>query len=134
MIPGQCKCGGHQTLDRLLPQDTIVTNSAGNYATWVHPFSAIASLSRPMAFHPARRLPARWATEVPPPSAPRRDHQTHRGGLRGRWLQPLTGQGLLSAAVHHDLAVVFIVVNNGMYSAIRIPGAQISRPRLHGAR
>jgi acetolactate synthase I/II/III large subunit len=104
-----------QHLDNVLPPDAIVTNGAGNYATWVHRFhryrgfrTQLAPTSGAMGYG----VPAAIAAKA---VHPQRTVICFAGD--GCFL--MTGQEL-ATAVQHDLAVVIVVVNNGMYGTIRM--------------
>jgi acetolactate synthase-1/2/3 large subunit len=98
-----------------LPDDAVVANGAGNFAIWVHryfqfrrPGTQLAPKSGAMGFG----LPAALAAKVVHP---------------GRTVVAVTGDGdflmsgqELATAVQHDLDVVVLVVDNGMYGTIRM--------------
>jgi acetolactate synthase I/II/III large subunit len=115
-IPGKVQMWDvMQHLDEVLPPDAIVTNGAGNYATWVHRFhryrgfrTQLAPTSGAMGYG----VPAAIAAKA---VHPQRTVICFAGD--GCFL--MTGQEL-ATAVQHDLAVVFVVVNNGMYGTIRM--------------
>ncbi|WP_245440904.1 thiamine pyrophosphate-binding protein [Mesorhizobium sanjuanii] len=102
-------------LETVLPDDAILTNGAGNYATWVH------------RFHRSRR----FATQAAPTSGsmgygtpaavaakdlfPDRDVIAFAGD--GCFL--MNGQEF-ATAVQYNLPIVVIVVNNGIYGTIRM--------------
>ena len=127
----------------MLPDDAIITNGAGNYATWVH------------RFHRFRR----FGTQAAPTSgsmgygtAGRRRRQGAASRPRGR--SAFAGDGCFlmngqefATAVQYDLPIIVIVVNNGIYGTIRMhqereypgrvsgtdldePGLRRARPRL----
>ena len=133
-----------QTLDRLLPHDSIVTNGAGNYATWVHRFhryrgfrTQLAPTSGAMGYG----VPAAVAAKI---AAPGRTVVAFAGD--GCFL--MAGQEL-ATAIQYDAPIIVIVVNNGMYGTIRmhqerehpgrVSGTQLQNPdfaalaRAHGA-
>jgi acetolactate synthase I/II/III large subunit len=98
-----------------LPDDAIVASGAGNYTAWVHryfqfrrPGTQLAPKSGAMGFG----LPAALAAKV---VHPRRPVVAVAGD--GDFL--MTGQEL-ATAVQHQLDVVVLVVNNGMYGTIRM--------------
>ncbi len=107
-----------QHLEQVLPHDAILTNGAGNYATWVHRFhryhtragfrTQLAPTSGAMGYG----VPAAIAAKAVHPN---RTVIAFAGD--GCFL--MTGQEL-ATAVQYQLNVIFIVVNNGMYGTIRM--------------
>jgi acetolactate synthase I/II/III large subunit len=104
-----------QHLDSVLPKDAIVTNGAGNFATWVHRFhryrgfrTQLAPTSGAMGYG----VPAAIAAKA---MHPERVVVAFAGD--GCFL--MTGQEL-ATAVQYQLNVIFIVVNNNMYGTIRM--------------
>ncbi|TCT05686.1 thiamine pyrophosphate-dependent enzyme [Aquabacter spiritensis] len=101
-------------LAETLPHDAIVTNGAGNYTIWLHRFyryrrfgTQLAPKSGCMGYG----LPAAIAAKLRHPA---------------RTVVALAGDGCFqmaspdfATAVHHNLPVVVIVVNNGAYGSIR---------------
>jgi acetolactate synthase-1/2/3 large subunit len=102
-------------LDKHLPEDAILTNGAGNYATWLHRFhrytvfrTQLAPTSGAMGYG----VPAAIAAKIAEP---------------GRTVVAFAGDGCflmagqeLATAVQYNAAVVIVVVNNGMYGTIRM--------------
>ncbi len=98
-----------------LPSDAILTNGAGNYAIW------------PGRFYRFRR----WGTQLAPTSgsmgygvpaaigAKRLDPSRTVVAFAGDGCFLMTGQDF-ATAVHYGLAVVIIVVDNGIYGTIRM--------------
>jgi acetolactate synthase-1/2/3 large subunit len=116
-----------QHLDRVLPQDAIVTNGAGNYTIWVHRFhryrgfrTQLAPASGAMGYG----VPAGIAAKALYPS---RTVVSFAGD--GCYL--MTGQEL-ATAVQYGLNVVIIVVNNNMYGTIRMHQEREYPARVHG--
>lgn len=102
-------------LARTLPPDSILCNGAGNYATWIHRFyryrrfgTQLAPTSGSMGYG----VPAAVAAKL---RHPERTVLAFAGD--GCFL--MHGQEF-ATAVQHDAAVVFIVVDNGMYGTIRM--------------
>jgi acetolactate synthase I/II/III large subunit len=102
-------------LRQRLPRDAIVTNGAGNYATWLHRFFSYRGFRTQLA-------PTNGAMGYGVPSAvaakavhPERVVLSWNGD--GCFM--MNGQEL-ATAVQYGLAVVFVVVNNGMYGTIRM--------------
>ncbi len=98
-----------------LPKDAIVTNGAGNYATWIHRFyqyrsfrTQVAPTSGAMGFG----VPAGIAAKLVHP-------ERIVVSVSGDGCFLMCGQELATAA-QHGAAVIFLVVNNGMYGTIRM--------------
>ena len=115
-----------QQLDEMLPADAIVTNGAGNYATWVHRFHRYRGFRTQLA-------PTSGAMGYGYPAAisakalyPKRTVVAFAGD--GCFL--MTGQEL-ATAVQYQLNVVVIVVNNGMYGTIRMHQEREYPARVH---
>lgn len=102
-------------LETALPEDAIITNGAGNYATWIH------------RFHRFRR----FATQAAPTSGSM-GYGTP-GAVAAKDLFPdrtviaFAGDGCFlmngqefATAVQYDLPIIVIVVNNGIYGTIRM--------------
>ncbi|MBI1778321.1 MAG: thiamine pyrophosphate-binding protein [Proteobacteria bacterium] len=98
-----------------LPADAIITNGAGNYATWIH------------RFHQYRR----FRTQLAPTSGAMGFGVP--AGIAGKLVHPervvvsVSGDGCflmcgqeLATAAQYGAAVIFLVVNNGMYGTIRM--------------
>jgi acetolactate synthase-1/2/3 large subunit len=116
-----------QHLESVLPEDAILTNGAGNYATWVHRFH------RHRRFH-TQLAPASGAMGYGVPAAVGAK-AVHRDRLvisfAGDGCFLMTGQEL-ATAVQHSLDVIFIVVNNGMYGTIRMHQEREFPGRVYG--
>ncbi|TFW00535.1 thiamine pyrophosphate-binding protein [Oxalobacteraceae bacterium OM1] len=104
-----------QTLAQTLPPDTILTNGAGNFATWAHRFwrygglrTQLAPTSGAMGYG----VPAAVAAKI---AAPERTVLNFAGD--GDFM--MNGQEL-ATAVQYRAGVLFIVFNNGMYGTIRM--------------
>ncbi len=98
-----------------LPDNAIVCNGAGNYAAWVQRFYRYRS-------HPTQLAPTSGSMGYGTPAAvaAKRIHpQRTVVGFAGDGCFLMTGQELATAA-QYGLAVIFIVVNNGMYGTIRM--------------
>ncbi len=115
-VPGAVDMGRVVTwLRDRLPADAILTNGAGNYAIW------------PGRFYRFRR----WGTQLAPTSgsmgygvpaaigAKRLDPARTVVAFAGDGCFLMTGQDF-ATAVQYRLAVVIIVVDNGMYGTIRM--------------
>lgn len=114
--PGKVQLGEIMAyLNDKLPPDAIVTNGAGNYSVWLHRFyryrrfrTQLAPTSGAMGYG----FPAAIAAKS---AAPTRIVVCFAGD--GCFL--MTGQEL-ATAVQYGIAVVTVVVNNGMYGTIRM--------------
>ncbi len=114
--PGQLQLGEIVAyLKKRLPKEAILTNGAGNYTTWLHRFYAyrgfrtqLAPTSGAMGYG----VPAAVAAKALYPERP-------VISWNGDGCFLMNGQEL-ATAVQYGLAVVFIVVNNGMYGTIRM--------------
>lgn len=105
-----------QTLKATLPADTILTNGAGNFATWAHRFWPYGGLRTQLA-------PTSGAMGYGVPAAVAAAIATHDKrcvvNFAGDGDFMMTGQEL-ATAVQHKAAVLFIVFNNGSYGTIRM--------------
>jgi acetolactate synthase-1/2/3 large subunit len=104
---------GH--LQRVLPENAILTNGAGNYTAWIHRYfqfghwrTQLAPTSGAMGYG----VPAGIAAAIAFP---------------GRTVVSINGDGCflmygqeLATAVRYGVAPIFLVVNNGMYGTIRM--------------
>ena len=120
-----------QDLQAAVPADTIITNGAGNYATWAHRFysygpmrTQLAPTSGAMGYG----VPAGIAAKIVDPA---RTVVTFAGD--GEFM--MNGQEL-ATAVQYRAGVIIIVFNNGMFGTIRMhqeknyPG-RVSGTALH---
>ncbi len=104
-----------QTLRRLLPPDAIVTNGAGNFATWANrfwPYAGLRTLLSTTAGSMGYGVPAAVAAAI---TEPQRTVVCFAGD--GDFL--MTGQELATAA-QYEAGLVTIVFDNGMYGTIRM--------------
>lgn len=104
-----------QTLRARLPHDTIITNGAGNFATWAHRFwryGGLRSQLAPTSGAMGAGLPAAIAAKM---AAPARTVLCLAGD--GEFL--MTGQELATAA-QYRAGVLVLVFNNGMYGTVRM--------------
>jgi acetolactate synthase-1/2/3 large subunit len=118
-----------QTITRVVPDDAIITNGAGNFATWAHRFwpysglrTQLASTSGAMGYG----LPAAVAASICEPG-----RTTICVAGDGDFL--MTAQEL-ATAVQHGGAPLVIVFNNGMYGTIRMHQEREYPAREHGTR
>lgn len=102
-------------LDRTLPDDAIITNGAGNYATWVHRFyryKGFRTCLAPTCGSMGYGVPAAVGAKLTHP-------ERTVISFSGDGCYMMHGQEL-ATAVQYDAAVIFIVVDNGMYGTIRM--------------
>ena len=102
-------------LDARLPDDAIITNGAGNYATWLHRlfrYRGFRTQLAPYSGSMGYGVPAAVAAK-----AVHRDRVVVSWNGDGCFL--MNGQEL-ATAVQYGLGVVFVVVDNGMYGTIRM--------------
>ncbi|MCC6198574.1 MAG: thiamine pyrophosphate-binding protein, partial [Burkholderiales bacterium] len=102
-------------LDAHLPDDAILTNGAGNYTVWLHRLyryrgfrTQLAPYSGAMGYGVPSAVAAKLA-------CPRRMVVSFSGD--GCFL--MNGQEL-ATAMQYGLAVIFVVIDNGMYGTIRM--------------
>lgn len=104
-----------QTLKRLLPADAILTNGAGNFATWANrfwPYAGLRTLLSTTSGSMGYGVPAAVSAAI---VQPQRTVVCFAGD--GDFL--MNGQELATAA-QHGAAPVVIVFDNGMYGTIRM--------------
>jgi acetolactate synthase I/II/III large subunit len=104
-----------RTLDRRLPEDAILTSGAGNFTVWAHryyEFTRYGTQLAPRSGAMGYGVPAAVAAK-----AVHRDRTVVCVAGDGDFL--MTGQEL-ATAVQEELAIVVLVVNNGMYGTIRM--------------
>jgi acetolactate synthase I/II/III large subunit len=126
-MPGPVDLGAVMLhLREVLPADAIISNGAGNYAIWVHKFhryggfrTQLAPTSGSMGYG----LPAAIAAKL---VHPERTAVCFAGD--GCFLMSVNE---LATAARHDLGVITIVVNNGMYGSIRMHQEKEYPGRVH---
>lgn len=104
-----------QDLQVALPHDTIITNGAGNYATWAHRFwryGAMRTQLAPTSGAMGYGVPAGVAAKI---VDPQRTVVTFAGD--GEFM--MTGQEL-ATAVQYRAGLILIVFNNNMFGTIRM--------------
>jgi acetolactate synthase-1/2/3 large subunit len=120
-----------QDMQATLPHDTIITNGAGNYATWAHRFwryGAMRTQLAPTSGAMGYGVPAGVAAKIVDPE---RTVVTFAGD--GEFM--MTGQEL-ATAVQYRAGLILIVFNNNMFGTIRMhqereyPG-RVSGTELH---
>ncbi|NPT54456.1 thiamine pyrophosphate-binding protein [Paraburkholderia elongata] len=127
-IPGDVQMGELiQQLRAHLPDDAILTNGAGNYATWLHRHfsyrhfrSQLAPTSGAMGYG----VPAAIAAKSMYP-------QRVVVALAGDGCFMMSAQEL-ATAMQYDLHVIFIVVNNSHFGTIRMHQERHYPNRVHG--
>ncbi len=115
------------TLRERLPEDAILANGAGNYATWLHRLyrypryrTQLAPYNGSMGYG----VPAAVAAKAVHP-----DRVVISWNGDGCFL--MNGQEL-ATAVQYELAIVFVVVDNGMYGTIRMHQEREYPARVYG--
>ncbi|MFC5551021.1 thiamine pyrophosphate-binding protein [Massilia aerilata] len=120
-----------QDMQATLPHDTIITNGAGNYATWAHRYwryGAMRTQLAPTSGAMGYGVPAGVAAKIVDPA---RTVVTFAGD--GEFM--MTGQEL-ATAVQYRAGLILIVFNNNMFGTIRMhqereyPG-RVSGTELH---
>ena len=128
-----------QTLQAELPPDTILTNGAGNFATWAHRFwrygdksaglrTQLAPTSGAMGYGVPAAVAARIASELVGEHAGRPRTVLNFAG-DGDFM--MNGQEL-ATAVQYRAGVLFIVFNNNMYGTIRMHQEKTYPARVSG--
>jgi acetolactate synthase-1/2/3 large subunit len=115
-LPGDVQLGDIVVwLRKNAPADTIITNGAGNYTAWVHRYYAYRGFRTQVA-------PTSGAMGYGVPAA-----VSAKAVYPNRTVISWNGDGCfmmngqeLATAVQHNLPVIFVVVNNGMYGTIRM--------------
>ena len=115
-IPGQLQLGEVVAwLRDRLPPETYLTNGAGNYAIWANRHFAYRKFGTqlaPTSGSMGYGLPAAVAAKVAHPDRP-------VVCFAGDGCFLMTGQEL-ATAVQHELPIIVVVVDNGMYGTIRM--------------
>ncbi|MBI2959701.1 MAG: thiamine pyrophosphate-binding protein [Betaproteobacteria bacterium] len=110
-----------------LPADSIITNGAGNFSGWMqryHRYTGLRTQVAPYSGSMGYGVPAGIAAKLAHP---------------GRVVLAVAGDGdflmngqELATAVQYGAAVIFMVVNNGMYGTIRMHQEREYPGRIHG--
>ncbi len=114
-------------MERSLPVDTIFTNCAGNFASWMHRFhryTGFRTQLAPSSGSMGYGVPAAIAAKVA-------DRRRTVVSYNGDGCYMMNGQEL-ATAVHYGLNVIFIIVNNGMFGTIRMHQEREHPGRVHG--
>jgi acetolactate synthase-1/2/3 large subunit len=113
---GALQMGGVMSyLEKHLPVDAILTNGAGNYATWLHRFHRFG----------------RFATQLAPTSGSMGYGLPAAVGAKRVWPDKtvvcFAGDGCFlmhgqefATAVQYDLPIIVVLIDNGMYGTIRM--------------
>ncbi len=105
-------------VNRLLPADAVVTNGAGNFASWVHRFHRYHGLARGLK---TQLAPTSGAMGYGVPAGIAANIVTGRPAFTiagdGDFL--MNGQELATAVQHGGKSIV-VLLNNGMYGTIRM--------------
>jgi acetolactate synthase-1/2/3 large subunit len=102
-------------LNETLPDDAILCNGAGNYATWLHRFYHFTRFGTQLA-----PTSGSMGYGVPAAVAAKRQHPERPViAFAGDGCFMMHGQEF-ATAVQYDLPIVVIVVDNGMYGTIRM--------------
>ena len=120
-----------QDIVQAAPADTIITNGAGNYATWAHryfPYGGWRTQLAPTSGAMGYSVPSGVAAKI---IHPERTVVTFAGD--GEYM--MNGQEL-ATAMQYRAGVIIIVFNNGMYGTIRMHQekefpARVSGTELH---
>ena len=102
-------------LEEVLPHDAILTNGAGNYATWVHRFHrsrTFATQAAPTSGSMGYGMPAAVAAKLLFP-------EREVIAFAGDGCFQMHGQEF-GTAMQYGANIIAIVVNNGMYGTIRM--------------
>jgi acetolactate synthase-1/2/3 large subunit len=114
-------------LSEQLPEDAIVTNGAGNFASWLHrhfAYKGFRTQLGPTSGSMGYGFPAAVGAKI---AAPERTVVAFCGD--GDFL--MNGQEF-ATAVQYDAAVIVLVVNNGMYGTIRMHQEREYPERISG--
>ena len=106
------------TLQRLLPQDTAITNGVGNFASWVHRYFRFHGWSKG---HKTQLAPTSGAMGYGVPAGIAANLITGRTAFTiagdGDFL--MNGQELATALQHGGKSII-VLLNNGIYGTIRM--------------
>jgi acetolactate synthase I/II/III large subunit len=121
-----------QTLKKLAPADTIVTNGAGNFATWANrywPYQGVSSCGHRTQLAPSS---GSMGVGIPAAVAAKLEHpNTTVVCFAGDGDALMTGQELATAS-QYGAGIVVLVFNNGMYGTIRMHQEKHFSARVHG--
>ena len=114
-------------LDERLPDDAIVTNGAGNYATWMHRlfrYRRFGTQLAPYSGSMGYGVPAAIAAKLLHPNRV-------VVSWNGDGCFQMNGQEI-ATAVQYGAAVVFVVIDNAMYGTIRMHQERTFPNRVSG--
>jgi len=114
-------------LDERLPDDAILANGAGNYTTWLHRLFRHRRFGTQLAPYTGAMgygVPAAVAAKLLRPAST-------VVSWNGDGCFLMNGQEL-ATAVQHRLAIVFVVIDNGMYGTIRMHQERTYPDRVSG--
>jgi acetolactate synthase-1/2/3 large subunit len=121
-----------QVLKKLAPSDTIVTNGAGNFATWANrywPYQGLANCGHRTQLAPSS---GSMGCGVPAAIAAKLEHpNTTVVCFAGDGDFLMTGQELATAS-QYGAGIVILLFNNGMYGTIRMHQEKHFTARVHG--
>ncbi len=127
-VPGALQLGEVVAwLRERLPADAVLTNGAGNYAIWANRHFAYRGLGTqlaPTSGSMGYGLPAAIAAKLRFPGRP-------VVCFAGDGCFLMTGQELATAA-QHEVAIIVVVVDNGMYGTIRMHQEREHPGRVYG--
>ena len=106
------------TLQRKLPQDAVVTNGAGNFASWVHRYFRYHGWAKG---HKTQLAPTNGAMGYGVPAGIAANLLTGRTvfTIAGDGDFLMNGQELATATMHGGKSII-VLLNNGMYGTIRM--------------
>ena len=116
-----------QWLDAALPDDAVLTNGAGNYATWIHRLYHYGGRRRQLAPYSGSMgygVPSAVAAKLIHP-------QRVVVSWNGDGCYLMNGQEL-ATAVQYGLSIVFVVIDNGMFGTIRMHQERTYPARVSG--
>lgn len=114
-------------LSQTLPDDAVIANGAGNYTLWIHryfQFKGYRTQLAPVAGVMGYGLPAAIAASL-------KDARRPNIAIAGDGCFLMTGQEM-ATAMHHRLALIVIVINNGIYGSIRMHQERQFPGRIEG--
>jgi acetolactate synthase I/II/III large subunit len=119
------------TLQRLLPADAVLTNGAGNFASWLHRFYRYPGLARG---HKTQLAPTNGAMGYGVPAG------IAASILTGRTAFTIAGDGdflmngqELATAVQHGARSIVLLLDNGTYGTIRMHQEREYPARVSGS-
>jgi len=111
-------------LQKHLPPDAVLTNGAGNFASWVHRYFKHHGLAKG---HRTQLAPTNGSMGYGVPAGIAASIVSRSQGLPGRVVFTIAGDGdflmngqELATAVQHGAKTIIVLLNNGMYGTIRM--------------